>query len=321
MAIRWWFAAVALVCCTLTARAENYPSRPIRMLIPQPPGGTMETIARGVAYQMTPLLGQNIVIDNRAGANGIIAGELLARALPDGYTLLYTSASLANNHLAHKKLSFDPLRDFAPVTQLTVLPGYLVLTNPQVPAQTMRDLVELSKSQPGKVRYGSSGYGNSQHLLGELINARAGARFEHVPYKGFALITTALLSNEVQISFGAPTTVMPYVRAGRLRTLAYSGAKRWSGLPDLPTLQEAGVPVTYEASWHGLFAPLRTPVPVITRLRDAVVQAMRAPQVKDLLDQGGHVTIASTPAEFSAYLQTYFRDTAEQMRIAGVQPQ
>ena len=299
--------------------SQPYPTRPIRMLIPQPAGGTMDTIARMVSNQLVPVFGQNIVIDNRSGANGIIAGETLARAVPDGYTLLYTSASLANNQLVHKKLPFDALRDFAPITQVTALPGYLIVTNPQMPARTIKDLVELSRT--ARVLYGSSGVGNSQHLLGELLNSRAGARLAHVPFKGFALIVNAVLGNEIQILFGAPTTVVSHIKAGRMRAIAYTGAQRWSGMPELPTVAESLPGFVYEASWHGLFAPAATPPAVILKLQTEIAKVVHAPRMREQLESGGHVPIGSSAADFGKFLKAYFKDTAEQLRIAGVKPE
>ena len=306
-----------------TAFSQNYPARPIRMLLPQPPGGTMETVARELAEYLVRGLGQNIVIDNRSGANGIIAAETLARANPDGYTLLYTSASLANNQLVMKKPTFDTLRDFAPVTQVNSLPGYLVLVGAQVPAQNLQALIDLSKNPKTPVHYGSSGVGNSQHLLGELVNARTGAQFRHVPYKGFAPILTAVMGNEIQVAFGAPTTTVTHIKAGRLRALAYTGAQRWQGMPELPTLSEAGAKgLVYEASWHGIFAPARTPPAILVRLQSEVREAVHAPKMRASLEAGGHVPIGSTGEGFRRrFLVEYFEATAEQMRIARIEQQ
>ncbi len=304
------------------AWAQQYPTRPIRMLIPQPAGGTMDTVARAVSDPVSRALGQNIIIDNRSGANGIIAGETLAKAVPDGHTLLYTSASLANNQLVHKKLPFDVTRDFAPVTLVASLPGYLILVHPQLAAQSVRELIELSKNTQKPVFYGSSGVGNSQHLLGELINARTGAKLSHVPYKGFALIINAVMGNELQVAFGSPVTVVAHIKAGRLRALAYTGAKRYVGTPDVPTVAESGIPgFVYQASWHAMFAPAATPPAIITRIRDEVSKAVHAPKMRERLEAGGHVAIAGTPAELRDFLKTYLKDTAEQMRIAGVKPE
>ena len=300
--------------------SQLYPNRPIRMMIPQPPGGTMDTMARALADPLVRELGQNIVIDNRSGANGIIAGETLARAAPDGYTLLYTSASLANNQLVHKKPPFDVLKDFAPVTLANTLPGYLIIVNAQSPARSVRDLVELSKTT--RVHYGSSGVGNSQHLLGELINARTGARMVHVPYKGFALIVNAVLGNEIQLLFGSPTTVIAHIKAGRLRAVAYTGAQRLSAMPELPTVSESDIPgMVYEASWHGIFAPAATPRPVILRFQAEVAKAMQAPRLNQYITESGHAPGGGTPEEFRKFLVRYLEDTAEQLRIAGVKPE
>jgi len=280
----------------------------------------MDTMARALAEPLAREFGQNIVIDNRSGANGIIAGEMLARAAPDGYTLLYTSASLANNQLVMKKPPFDVLKDFAPVTLANTLPGYLIIVNAQSPARSVKDLVELSKTT--RVHYGSSGVGNSQHLLGELINARTGARMVHVPYKGFALIVNAVLGNEIQLLFGSPTTVIAHIKAGRLRAVAYTGAQRLSGMPELPTVSESDIPgMVYEASWHGIFAPAATPRPVILRIQAEVARAMRAPRLNQYITESGHAPGGGTPEEFRKFLVRYLEDTAEQLRIAGVKPE
>jgi tripartite-type tricarboxylate transporter receptor subunit TctC len=299
---------------------QPYPSRPIRLIIPQPPGGTMDTLARALAEPLARELGQVIVIDNRSGANGIIAGETLARAAPDGYTLLYTSASLANNELVQKKPPFHVLKDFAPVTLANTLPGYLIVVNAQLPARSLKELMELSKTT--RVHYGSSGLGNSQHLLGELINSRTGARMVHVPYKGFALIVNAVLGNEIQVVFGSPTTVTAHINAGRLRAVAYTGAKRLPAMPELPTVSESAIPgMVYEASWHGIFAPAATPRSVILRFQSEAARALHTPKLSQYLIDSGHTPIGNTPEEFRKFLVRYLDETAEQLRIAGVRPE
>ena len=313
-------AVFALVCAV--AQAQDFPNRPVRMMVPQPPGGTMDTMARALSEPLARSFGHNIVIDNRSGANGIIAGETLARAVPDGYTLLYTSASLVNNELVVKKPTFQVMRDFAPVTLVNTLPGYLVLVNAKVPAHNMKELIELSKTSRTPVHYGSSGVGNSQHLLGELINARSGARLAHVPYKGFALIMNALLGYELQVAFGSPTTVIAHIKAGRLRAIAYTGPQRWSGMPDVPTVSESGIPgLVYEASWHGIFAPAAIPTALVRRIQVEVHAAVNAPKVREFMEVGGHVPLGTTPAEFREFLKKYMHDTREQLRTAGVKPE
>ena len=306
-------------CLGAPAAAADYPTRPVRLMIPQPPGGTMDTMARAVSSVLVESIGQPIVIDNRSGANGIVAGETLARAVPDGYTLLYTSASLANNELVTKKPPFQVLKDFAPVTLVNTLPGYLVLVGNPVPAKSLKELIELSKRQP--VHFGSSGTGNSQHLLGELINSRAGAKMVHVPYKGFALIINAVLGNEIQVAFGSPTTVFQHIKSGRLRAIAYTGAQRFTAMPELPLLSDTIPGMVYEASWHGIFAPLATPPALISKIQSEVRKAVHTPRVSGFFSESGHVPHGSSPEEFRKFVAKYLKDTAEQLRIAKVERQ
>jgi tripartite-type tricarboxylate transporter receptor subunit TctC len=303
------------------AWSQAQSERPMRMVVPQPPGGSQDTNGRALSEYLSRGLGQTIIIENRGGANGIIAGEVVAKAAPDGHTVFYTSNSFANNQLAYKKLPFNVLKDFAPITLVATLPGYLVIVNPQVPAQSLRDLIELSKTAKTPLRFGSGGIGNSQHLLGELVNNRSGAKLMHVPYKGLPLIITALLGNEVQVAFAAPTTVMQHIKAGRVRVLAYSGAKRWSVMPEVPTIGETLPGFVFEAAWHGMFAPAGTPPATLTRIQREVAKAVQVPKMRDFLESGGYAPVANTPAEFHAFLVKYLKDTAEHMRIAHVMPE
>jgi tripartite-type tricarboxylate transporter receptor subunit TctC len=323
--VKFRSSAFALACLLAvaagSARSQPYPNRPIRMVIPQPPGGSQDTNARALSEHLTKLLGQNIVIENRGGANGIIAGETVAKALPDGHTMLYTSNSFANNQLAYRKLPFDVMHDFAPITDVARLPGYLVLVNTQVPVKSLKELIELSKTAQPPLRYGSGGIGNSQHLLGEIFNNRSGAKLMHVPYKGLPLILTAVLGNEVQVSFAAPTTVIQHIKAGRMKVLAYTGAKRWSVMPEVPTVGETVPGFVFEAAWHGMFAPAGTSPAIVARIQSDVAKAGRIDKVREFYEAGGYVMVTDTPAEFRAFLKKYFADTAEHMRIAHVQPE
>ena len=313
---------LAAILCGPTASSQPYPNRPIRIVVPQPPGGSQDTNVRALSEHLARALGQNIVIENRGGANGIIAGEVVAKAAPDGHTMLYTSNSFANNQLAYKKLPFDVMRDFRAITQVAKLPGYLVLVNPQVPAQSMKALIELSKNERNPLRYGSGGVGNSQHLLGELVNLRSGAKLMHVPYKGLPLIINAVLGNEVQVMFAPPTAVVQHIKAGRMRALAYTGAKRWAVMPDVPTVGESIPGFVFEAAWHGMFAPAATPTGVIARIQREVAKAIETPKMREFLEAGGYVPVGNTPAEFRAFLKTYLqrhgRAYAHRERSAGV---
>ena len=303
------------------ASGQAYPTRPIRIVVPQPPGGTQDTNVRVLSEPLVRAFGQNIVIENRGGANGIIAGETVAKALPDGHTLLYTSNSFANNQIAHRKLPFDVVRDFAPVTLAAKLLGYLVIVNPQLPARSLKELIELSRSAPAPIRYGSGGVGNSQHLLGELLNSRSGATLMHVPYKGLAAIVNAVLGNEVQVAFAAPTTVVAHLKTGRLRVLAYSGAKRWTVMPEVPTMGETLPGFVFEAAWHGIFAPAGTPGAILARIQGEAAKALHTPRIREFYEAGGYAVIGDTPAQFAAFLQHYLAATAEHMRIADVRPE
>lgn len=315
-------AAVCAVAAAVPSWSQSYPNRPIRVLIPQPAGGTMDTNARALSEQIVPLLGQQIVIDNRSGANGLIAGSLLKSAPPDGYTYLYTSGSLLYNEITNKNVPFIVMRDFAPVTVVARSTGYLVLTNPQVPAQSIKELIELSKSGRMRLHYGSGGHGNSQHFVGELFNLMSGASLAHVPYKGFAPIIVALLGNEVQIAFGAPVTVLKHVQDGRLRALAYTGEKRWSVLPQLPTVSEAGIPgFAFEPAGHGIFAPANTPRAVMLKLQEAVAKAVHAPRLKTYFEAGGYVPMGSTPEEFRRVLEDDMKKMRDIARRANILPQ
>jgi tripartite-type tricarboxylate transporter receptor subunit TctC len=313
--------ALGLCACIAAAGAaeQKYPDRPIRMVVPQAAGGSMDTNGRALADILSREFGQNIVIDNRGGANGIIAGETVAHAVPDGYTFLYSSNSIINNQLVKAKPPFDVLRDFEPVTNVAKMPGYLVLVNAQVPVQTFKELIDLSKNSREPLRYGSGGIGNSQHLLGELINARTGTKFVHIPYKGLPI--TPLLANEIQVAFAAPTTVVQHIKAGRLRALAVTSTKRWSGLPDVPTTAEVVPGFIYEAAWHGIFAPAKTPRALLLRWQAEVAKAIRVPKMRELLENGGYVPVGDMPEEFRKFLEGELKQSREYMRIAKVVPE
>ena len=303
-----------------SAWAQSYPNRPIRMIIPQPAGGTMDTNARALSEPLARELGQNIVIDNRSGANGIIAGEMLAKAPPDGYTLLFTSSSLIYNQVINKKIPFNALRDFVPITQMAQTFGYFVLVNPQISVANMRELVELSKKR--QVAYGSGGIGNSQHFLGELINIRSGAKLVHVPYKGLAPLIAAVISNEVQVGLATPLTVNQHIKSGRLRALAYTGDKRYPQMPELPTMAEAGVPdCVFEPGGHGIYAPAATPMAIVNKIQGAVHAAVRTPKMLEHLSHGGYVPVGNTPAEFRRYLEADLKRIAEIARLAKIEVQ
>jgi tripartite-type tricarboxylate transporter receptor subunit TctC len=226
---------------------------------------------------------------------------------------------MINNQLVKAKPPFDVLRDFEPVTNVGTMPGYLVLVHPSVQAQNMKELIELSKTVRDPLRYGSGGIGNSQHLLGELFNARVGTKFVHIPYKGLPI--APLLANEIQIAFAAPTTVLQHIKAGRLRALAITSPKRWALMPDLPTTGESIPGFVYEAAWHGIFAPAKTPRAIVLRWQGEVAKAIKVQKFRDLLENGGYVPLASSPEEFRSFLERELKASREYMRIANVKPE
>jgi tripartite-type tricarboxylate transporter receptor subunit TctC len=315
-----WILAVGLAV-TGAAWALIFPARPVRVVVPQPAGGSMDANARALAIHLEQAFGQNFVIDNRGGANGIIAGELVARAAADGHTMLYTSNSFINNQLVQKQLPFHVINDFTPVTQAATLPGYLVLVNAQVPVKTLQELIELSKSPAGNIKFGSGGIGNSQHLLGEFLNVKSGAKLIHVPYKGLAPLINGLLGNEIQVGFAAPTVVVQHIKAGRLKAVGYSAARRWAGMPEVPAMGEVIPGFVYEAAWHGVFAPAAMPEKLASRLQTEIAKAVHLPKMREFLERGGYVALGSTPDAFRKFLINDLKTLAELFRLANIRPE
>ena len=304
------------------AWSQTYPNRPIRMLIPFPPGGNVDVFARVLYQQVEKELGQPIVIDNRGGANGVLAADIAANATPDGYTMINTSFSFAVNPAIRKKLPYDVVKDFAPVTDVALGTGYLMVTNPQFPAKTVKELIALAKQQPGKVRYSSAGVANGQHLTGELFATKAGIDLLHVPYKGGGPAVTAVIGGEVQLHFPAPAVGIPHVKAGRLRGLGFTGAKRLASLPDVPTVAEAALPgFVADAGWHGVFAPAKTPPAIVKKMQEAISKALQVPHVRDHFLNGGYEPQGHSPAEWGKLFRADLKRYAEIARIAKIEPQ
>jgi len=302
--------------------AQNYPTRPVRMLIPFPPGGNVDVFARVLYLQVEKELGQTIVIDNRGGANGIIAADTVANATPDGYTMLNTSFSFAVNPHIYKKLPYDVVKDFAPVTDVALGTGYLMLVNLKFPANTVKELIALAKQQPGKIRYSSAGVANGQHLTGELFATKAGIELLHVPYKGGGPAVTAVIGGEVQLHFPAPAVGIPHVKAGRLKGLGFTGAKRLASLPDVPTVAEAALPgFVADAGWHGVFAPAKTPPAIVRKVQEAISKSLNVPHVRDHFLNNGYEPQGHSPAEWGKLFRADFKRYAEIARIAKIEPQ
>jgi tripartite-type tricarboxylate transporter receptor subunit TctC len=313
--------ALLALCAPLCAGAQSWPAKPIRMLVPFPPGGGVDFAARVVGKQLAERLGQPIVIDNRAGANGIIALEALKNAAPDGYTLATASnGPLVINPSMYQKLPYDPVRDFAAIGRMVDFP-LLLVAHPSVPVQNVADVIALAKAKPGELTYSSPGIGNGGHLSAELFAYMAGVSLLHIPYKGTAPATTALLAGEVSLGLSSIPTVLPHIRAGRLRALAVGNAARLPSLPEIPTIAESGVP-GYEAfSWAGLIAPAGTPQEIVTRLNRELVQVLTQKELADQLANDGALPTPSTPEELSAYIKAELAKWAAIVRLANIKPE
>jgi tripartite-type tricarboxylate transporter receptor subunit TctC len=294
------FVAAALVA-SVTAVAQAYPARPVRVIVPLAPGGGSDYTARFIGARLSERLGQPVVVDNRPAASGIVGTDLVAKAAPDGYTLLLVFSTHAQSAQLFKKLPYDPIKDFAPVTEVFATP-LVLLVHPSQPIKTIKELVAYAKEHPGKLNYGTSGPGSSPHLMTELLNSMAGIQMTHVPYKGVASVMTALLGGELQIAYSNPVTGAPLWKAGKLRPLGMSGLKRSEAFPEIPTIDETGVP-RYEALiWYGFMAPAKTPGAVVDRLHRDVVSVLKMPEVRQTLVAQGNDVVGNTPAEFAAFI-------------------
>jgi tripartite-type tricarboxylate transporter receptor subunit TctC len=303
-----------------TGSGQAYPVRPIRLVMPFPPGGNVDTLGRVFAKQLETQLGQPIVVDNRGGANGILGVDIVAKALPDGYTLLDTSFSFVINPSIYRKLPYDTERDFVPITNFAAGLGYVLTANPSTQINSVRDLIALAKKSP--LRYSSPGIGNGQHLAGELLAQKAGIQLLHVPYKGGGPALTAVLGGEVQLTFTAAAVGAPHFKAGKLKPLGFSGAARLAALPDVPTIAEAGLPdFLYDSGWHGLFAPARTAPAIVDRLYAEAAKAVQEPKLREILVSGGYEPRADPPAQFAKVFKADIRKYGDLVKAARIEPQ
>ena len=310
------FAAAFIVLLAAEAAAQ-YPSRPIRIIVPQSPGASTDLTARLIGQKLSESFKQPVVVDNRPGAGTTHGTDMVVRATPDGYTLLVVASSISINPSIYKKLPYDTLRDLAPVTQLSAFPNLLVV-HPSVPVKTVQDLLALVKAKPGQLNYASAGTGTGTHLSAELFKNMTGADMVHVPYKGGGPAVTALIGGQVQLMFGTTVTLLPHVRAGKLRPVAVTTTKRSPAAPDVPTIAESGVPGFDHGPWNGLFTTARTPAPVIARIHGEVVKILFSPEVKAVLNKEGAEPMGNTPAQFAGVMKSEIAKWEKVIKAAGI---
>jgi tripartite-type tricarboxylate transporter receptor subunit TctC len=317
-AFRLSLVALCIALCPALSLAQNFPNRTIRMIVPFPAGGPNDIIARVVAQRMSQILNQTVIIDNRTGQGGVLGTDLVAKAAPDGYTIAMTSLGALAISPSMEKVAYDASKDLAPVTLVAQVPEMLVVAT-NVPANNMRELVALAKSQPGKMNFGSSGPGSLPHLAGELFKLTGKIDLVHVPYRGAAPAVNDLLAQQVQMAFFDLPVLLPQVKAGKIRPIAIGAPQRAASVPDVPTTTEVGMPDLQTENWYGLVAPGKTPPEVIAVLNKAAVDAIKDPQVAEKLASQGAILVGDSPEHFRDYIATETKRWAKVIKDAGVQ--
>ncbi len=315
---RCWCVTLLMLFPAISPAADApYPAKPIRFILGYPPGGASDAVARMLVGPLTARLGQQIIIDNRPGAGGNIAGEITARAAPDGYTwFLGNNGILATNQALYPKMPFDALRDFATVVLIATQPSVLV-THPALPVKNVKELVALAKARPGQLNYASSGTGTAGHLAGELFKGLTGVSYQHIPYKGGGPAVIDVLSGQVQFMFATAASVIPHTRTARLRALAVTSAQRSPSVPELPTVAEEGIAGFEALTWHGLVVPAATPAPVIARINTEMNAALASSELKERLATQGVEARGGKPEEFAAFLRTEIPKWTKVVRDSG----
>jgi tripartite-type tricarboxylate transporter receptor subunit TctC len=312
--------ALLALSAALPVVAQSYPAKAVRLVSPFPPGGSVDVVGRILAAKLTESLGQQVIVDNRSGASGIIGTEIVAKAPPDGYTLLINTLPLVTNEFLMVRVPYDPVRDFEPVSMVTSSPS-LVTVHPSVPARSIKELIALARSKPGQLNYSAAGVGTNPHIAGELFNLLAGVDIVAVQFKGGGPADVAAIAGEVAATFGNVSQQVGYVKSGRLRALAVTSTSRSPALPDLPTVAEAGVPGYEFVTWHGILAPKGTPAPIVTLLNAQLRKILTAPGEARLWQERGLDVIASSPDEFAVRLANERKKWGEVIRKRGIKPE
>jgi tripartite-type tricarboxylate transporter receptor subunit TctC len=312
---------IALVLCSIFVGAagaqEAYPSRPLKFILPFPPGGGTDILGRVIAERLSASLGQPVVTENRGGAGGNVGAEAAAHSAPDGYTIVLVAPSLAISPSLYSKLNYDPVKDLAPIGLVATVPNVMI-TNPAVEAKNLQEFIALARSRPGAMNYGSGGAGTSNHLAGELFNIVTGAKLVHVPYKGVNLAMQGVLAGEIQLVFIGIPAALPHIKAGKLRPLALVAPQRSPALPEVPTVAEAGLKDFEVTTWYGIMTPAGTPRPIVSRLNAELVKIMHTPEVKERLAGMATDPLTSTPEEFAAYLKQEIAKWGDVVRKANL---
>ena len=310
-------ATAGLMLFASAISAQSFPTKPVRVVVPFAAGGTTDIVTRILAQRLTESWGQQLIVDNRAGAGGNIGSEIIATSPPDGYSILMaTVATHGINASLYKKIPYDPIKDFAPITLVASTPSVLML-NPSVAANSVKELISLAKAKPGQLNFGSPGNGSSHHLAGELFDSMAGVRMTHIPYKGTAAALIDLMAGQIQLTFDTLPSAMPYVKAKKLKALAVTSAKRTKSLSELPTVSEAGVAGYEVTSWYGALAPAGTPAEIVKKLNADFVRTINIPQVTEKMIEAGADPVANTPEQFAAFIRSELRKWAKVVQDSG----